>query len=110
MFQVWAALLQLASVMVISLNLVRRVPCLRHVGTIGMAKTGLNDHIVMKTVSKIIAILLAISIIGGLSNSNPLPHGTADLKPLLLIIRFLLVILFAYWGWRPEKNKNKQDK
>jgi len=60
----------------------------------------------MRTVSKIIAILLAISIIGALQNSNPTPVGIMNLTPLFIIIRLFLIIVFAYFGWRPKKNSN----
>lgn len=65
----------------------------------------------MRTASKIIAILLAISIIGGIQHYNSAPTGTMEFHTLALIIRLILVIIFAYFGWRPKKKKyiNNQE-
>jgi hypothetical protein len=63
----------------------------------------------MRTASKIIAILLALSLIGGLQNSSSAPQGTMDLQPVFMIIRLILVIIFAYFGWRPKKKNEKTE-
>ena len=62
----------------------------------------------MRTVSKIIAILLALSIIGGLQHYNSAPAGTMEFHTLALIIRLILVIIFAYFGWRPIKTSDNK--
>lgn len=63
----------------------------------------------MRTASKVIAILLALSLIGGLQNSNSVPVGTMDLKPIFPVIRLILAIIFAYFGWRPQNKNDKNN-
>jgi preprotein translocase subunit YajC len=50
-----------------------------------------------------------ISLIGGLANSSSVPRGTMDLHPLFMIIRFILAIIFAYFGWRPQNKNDKNE-
>ena len=52
----------------------------------------------MKITIRILAILFALSVIGGIQSNNP--------TPLFIVIRFILTIIFLYLGWRPDKKKD----